>query len=765
MRHLLSQAKQDKVTVKVRHTKVMICGSARVGKTCLTCLLKGDCIPENYKSTNFGDSIQIVVVKRERKEGEKTEENITWEKLGEKQEKEEVSRRLLNYIRNKNEDEEHDELGNESINSTEIMQVNSHSVVRRNKTSTTLPSTDNEIKDEISKIDSENEDSKLKNTGEAEITVENEIASISANKSSQTSEITEEIWDIITLLDTGGQPQFINLLPVISKFTAVTFVVLNAKYGIEEELVAEYSDPNFKTHRLKYNNKHLLESLLLIMKESSKLEKKAYLEDFKTEISKTNKKIPPTPDPAVCFVGTHFDEVDEKDRQSTLKTMCNAIDSVLDKFNDKEMNVCNISSKVLAEAKMTPDNTEGMKFLIDEFRNFVYEKGQELQHIYNIPITWLILELELRKAKDVYLSFDEVREISRRIFPENMFRDADLIAALKFFHDFGVLLYFDDVKGFDKFVIRDINWLFEVLSKLISEALLKDTRCQNNDCRLFLKEGILNKRLLNAVQLNTHSVEKSLFLKLLNDLKIIASIPSQTCNDKQYFMPCILDFCPWDSCKEINVLNRKFGNSYEVKPLLIKFISNPIPRAFFCFLVINLIQLPDDVKWDIEPYHHSPGENTEYQLFADLITFTVTCKHSKNLRFFLSLRDKIFYLELQVRLPRNPEKKLRSTSVHLDIKNIVCNTIKQLCKQFGQQESDLKCGFLCEYSENDMDSHIVICSDIGESDDSIIRCEKGDHTYTFDKDSKIWFKVCILGFGGIALLSKQYGIEKIARYH
>ena len=35
----------------------------------------------------------------------------------------------------------------------------------------------------------------------------------------------EGVWDILTIIDTGGQPQFISMLPAVNNFAMITFIV------------------------------------------------------------------------------------------------------------------------------------------------------------------------------------------------------------------------------------------------------------------------------------------------------------------------------------------------------------------------------------------------------------------------------------------------------------------------------------------------------------------------------------------------------------
>ena len=57
------------------------------------------------------------------------------------------------------------------------------------------------------------------------------------------SESIPKTWDLFTLLDTGGQPEFINMLPAINSSTAITFVVLNISSGkqcLHDSVIAQY---------------------------------------------------------------------------------------------------------------------------------------------------------------------------------------------------------------------------------------------------------------------------------------------------------------------------------------------------------------------------------------------------------------------------------------------------------------------------------------------------------------------------------------------
>ena len=43
--------------------------------------------------------------------------------------------------------------------------------------------------------------------------------------------------DILTFMDTGGQPQFISMLPAVNSFAMITFIIHKMKKGGKNSLI------------------------------------------------------------------------------------------------------------------------------------------------------------------------------------------------------------------------------------------------------------------------------------------------------------------------------------------------------------------------------------------------------------------------------------------------------------------------------------------------------------------------------------------------
>ena len=63
------------------------------------------------------------------------------------------------------------------------------------------------------------------------------------SQSSQSGSICQPggVLNIITLLDTGGQPEYIHLLPTININPTVTFVIHNLTKSLDDQVSVEYS--------------------------------------------------------------------------------------------------------------------------------------------------------------------------------------------------------------------------------------------------------------------------------------------------------------------------------------------------------------------------------------------------------------------------------------------------------------------------------------------------------------------------------------------
>ena len=191
-----------------------------------------------------------------------------------------------------------------------------------------------------------------------------------------------------------------------------------------------------------------------------------------------------------------------------------------------------------------------------------------------VPITWMILELELQELHQnngtKYTTYEEYKRIAiekASMVPE------EVDESLQHFDFLGVLLHFEKVPGLSEYVIIDHQWLFDYLA-MIMHLSPDDIEFQDHLFKTqFEEERLLAKSELH-INIWNDDLHPECFFNLLIYLKVIAIV---VLNEVEYYyMPCILS-----STKHYT---DKYKFLYS-EPLLVQFSSGFLPRGFFCSLV------------------------------------------------------------------------------------------------------------------------------------------------------------------------------------
>ena len=619
--------------IKVRYGKVLFSGSCATGKTSFFRLLMKKKFKDQYMSTGLADAHRVIFATKVYIRPSTSDEDVEFE--------------VLDF-------------------NSEVSQLRSH--VRTKVPNTTHVST-------LQKTESMTE-------------IETDIA---ANL--ETDQIPEEtIWDILTFVDTGGQPEYISMLPAVNNSVMMTFVVHKMEGGVANldspVTVVHSCEHCFKPYSLGYSNLDLINTLISFTNNIF-LHKKPFLDEVCYKKGNSVSYL--------SFVGTYLDKVSENDISEIDKVLARTIaDSELKnvwaKLNPKFDYLIPVDNTT---AGQTDEDKSASKI-----RKKIYHLLQE-QDIYEVPYIWLLLELEIRKVcKDRGCSFITHTEVLELCKEKKLINNnEDFIRnGLKFHHLFGILLYFDEVEGMQNLVITDHKWLFNKLTDIVLHSYYSLT---SKDFYDFEHRGIFNKTLLDKMDLATEfkmsGIDikafdvKLFFLNLLQHLKIIAPIENST----KYFMPCLLQNCNFaEGQQEIlqnygtNCVVTDDNCSLPIEPLLIQFklrsSSDQVgsfPRGVFCCLVVQILQ--DHQNWRLQ---WSP--NTK-KLFSNLVTFFV---EDRNCGHYITLIDRLFFLEVQV---THDCKIVYGSTIHHHIFCIVRDALHKVGKSLNLREFMLSYGFLC----------------------------------------------------------------------
>ena len=502
-------------------------------------------------------------------------------------------------------------------------------------------------------------------------------SNIDSSTTERCSHLSGKALNLIALLDTGGQPEYIHLLPTINIYPMVNFVVHDLSKNLEDQVLVEYSENGkqiFEPYHLKYSNMDMIKFLMSSINDS--LERLSLqVSQLVTIPGKDNRSY-------ICCVGTHADKVS-----------ANAVQNI-----DKQLTA--MVEKIDCKAAIWENEDGGVVFPVDNTTagdddkedptaNYIRTKIDKLatnKDVYELPITWMLFELEIRQvctsSGKAYISFNECSLIAH---DTNLIPNMEEVKnALIYHHLLGVLLYYPDVPGLCDYVIMDHQWLFDRITSIVcltfkhsSDKLAKSNLKYN---------GILSKELIQELHWE-EELKEEYFIGLLVEMKIIARILREDGTGDDYFIPYILPTQP--KCDDIL---SQYG-CLQGEPLLIQFVSNLLPRGFFCCLVVQVLQqLPKG--WGCLYL-----EKDTHHTYSNLITFRLQDAYS------LSLMDKLSYLEVQIR--HLQKDYYHQHPIHLKIKEVLVIALKVVCEQLTFNHGRLQYGFHCQCGKYD-DDHIAL---------------------------------------------------------
>ena len=486
-----------------------------------------------------------------------------------------------------------------------------------------------------------------------------------------------EALNIVNVLDTGGQPQYVHLLPTMNISPTVTFVVHDLSKSLDDQVLVEYSQQGkhmFTPYHLSYSNRDMIR--LLMSAANDALERTPSAIPHLVTNAGENKKS------HICLVGTHADEVSSDIGVKTADELAAAVGNAQCKASVWETT----EGKVLFSVDNT---TAGSQNIEDPVANVIRGKIESLaaeKEIYELPVTWILFELEIRdvcaKNQMSYLSFDDCVSLAK---DAGLISDVEEIkSALLYHHSLGALLYFSEVPGLCNYVITDHQWWYDKLSCVVCATFCQDS--PNNQAVKKLKyEGLFSKDFLQHIEWKD-DIKQEFFLSLLIYKKIIAPVLREK-DAGIYFMPLVL---PTSTLQQKEKVFTQCGQLLG-EPLLFRFRSGLLPRGLFCSLVVELLQnLPTGwhLRFSDDGVHHT---------FSNLITFSLPDGYS------LSLFDQVSCLEVQMRHIDNASP----THIHIKAYNRLVYAFTEVCVHLNFDYERLQYGFLCQCGRATED-HIAV---------------------------------------------------------
>ena len=412
------------------------------------------------------------------------------------------------------------------------------------------------------------------------------------------------------IVDTGGQPEFHEILPALVTGPAVNLILFKLNEGLQERYVVEYLSRDGKSSEpyvTSYTNEDVIFQTLSTIACFSHHDSESIGASCVNAVGQ---------EAVAVLVGTHMDQISE----SREKKIQEVDESLRDRIQRTEFytdDLIKFFSPGSEQMIVPVDNTEtcedkaGITALREMLNKIFLERFDEVY----VPPTWLIFDLVLRKSGAKTLNIHKCFKVAQLcgIESEEEFKEA----LWYLHHQVGVLMHFPEVSTVKDVVIVELQLLFDCITDVMVNTFTKErTSPFEND--LFKYKGqFLPKRVRSESRKKQDPLALDKLVKLLEYLHIVAhmvdhSDPSGKKN--AYFMPCVLQ-----SAELGMVFHNPDSSPDQPAPLLIRFSCGFCPVGIFCAIVVYLLS-SSEVKWQL---------SGEEPLNRNMITFKVGKAYDK----------------------------------------------------------------------------------------------------------------------------------------
>ena len=382
-------------------------------------------------------------------------------------------------------------------------------------------------------------------------------------------------------IDTGGQAAFIDISPALLRYNSVNIYThklderLNDKatffFSVQGNQISEPMERQITNLQLLQASFRSLTSVIPpVISESANNENNAQK-------------------PHCIVLGTYYDKVLMPGYSGESLIMKNSILwSKLEELNLKDQAILyreKGNTVIFPVNAIARDNHE--KEIADEIRSQICAFSLKAE----IPIRWFLFQLELDQ-KFCQSNIFIVRKSKCQVIGKSLeMKSDDVEAALMYYHNLTVFLYFPDI--LPNVVFLHSQPLFDILSDLISLSFPETVDYFKFHCikgmnivprvyRELKDEGCFTKDLLSLPIFNkfSHDFTVDNFLHLMTSLLIIAYLPKE----EKYFIPTVLPTTP-----SMNYGSIPSAFKQHVDPLILSWDMKPFPRGIFPALVVNLL--------------------------------------------------------------------------------------------------------------------------------------------------------------------------------
>ena len=388
---------------------------------------------------------------------------------------------------------------------------------------------------------------------------------------------------MLHIIDTGGQPEFHEILPALITGPAINLLVFKLTEDLRSryEIIYRTSAGDSKPYETSLTHEEVIFRSLASI---------ACLRQNTIGWSFDEIPIEDNSEPAAFLIATHRDLVDKNKVSEVNQQLKTKIENCSHLF-DSDLIQFSQSEQVIFPLDTTKDEEE-----VEHLRSFLHEAMSKKFQELKIPASWCTLSLRLRKGKKKLFKYDTCFKLAQECGIKDTEEFKNVLWYLH--HRVGIIMHYPNVAGLEDIIITNLQLVFDRITNLITTCFTFEQLKSAAVEREFRKNGRFSESQLDKISsrekgdpLNTKRL-----VALLKHLYIVAG-PMKTKVDqktvKYYFMPCAL--------KPADVEREERDGAVSPAPLLICFECGYTPVGVFCCLVVYLLDQKTDqvLEWKL----------------------------------------------------------------------------------------------------------------------------------------------------------------------
>ena len=392
--------------------------------------------------------------------------------------------------------------------------------------------------------------------------------------------ITLDDVSFIHLLDSGGQPCFLDTLPLLLAVPCTYILVFNASQDLDQPFPVSY--------RADEKNETVLppsqtgQELIRRMMSSFHTMGEKHSKDMSKEYGAQSPQL------RIYLIGTFKDVLQ---RNEVLQQKCSEISNIIHRFrclpsynyiveDGNSHPFFLINNNITADPKCSSEDLAYINYL----RSSISQSRFALK--MDVPLMWYLLQQVIHRAGQKLMRFTELRDFARN----HQLRNYSLVASEQQFSSFvklftllGFFVYFDfpETPDESKWVCTDATFFYSEVSKLLS---IQFTKVFNLESRVFKQTGVIGpspSSVLEELQISKDMDPEWLFKALVHTG--IAGNIDGTC--QKLFIPVALplqDQPPYTTSVSVVCASFKFQSD----AFTTEFIS--LPQGLYCRVIVKL---------------------------------------------------------------------------------------------------------------------------------------------------------------------------------